>query len=185
MTELKPEDILNRIMFIKGEMDYYDDYDIYKEELEALKKQILDALEWYKRKNRIYEIKDDLQEIIKKRNLEIHHLKKKLRKLEGKAEKWDRLSDPTDEIYHDVWMGLSEYAQQIIKDKEKLKQENKELKGEIKIQKNKTATATTNYLKNKEIVEKIRDFVNDEDRIGDAKECYQFLRYKIFTEMSK
>lgn len=39
---------------------------------------VLEALKWFEKKHRFYEIKDELQVVITKRNLEIYHLKKKL-----------------------------------------------------------------------------------------------------------
>ena len=47
-----------------------------------IKQQILEHQKWYSKKHRFYEIKDELQQVIEKRNLELVHIKRKLENIQ-------------------------------------------------------------------------------------------------------
>lgn len=71
---------LERLLYLAS-IDFYDDNDLYNatmEEHTTLKTEMLEALEWYEKKEKFYEMKKDLEGIITKKNLELKHVKKKL-----------------------------------------------------------------------------------------------------------
>ena len=81
--------------YLKGQFTSLEDILLsikHKEQEISDKLDIFPELEkWHSKKNRFYEIRDEWANIIKKRNLEIYHLKKKLDSFEDIEMKYEEL----------------------------------------------------------------------------------------------